>query len=96
MTGMVRMNVRGPRRATTYLGWQNHGRIIVRFLLLWGIYNLTLWQALCVREYIQQISSTADPAARVPLTVFFEAFVRQNGWMVLCAAAFSGLCCGIS
>jgi hypothetical protein len=91
MTGIARMSAKGPRRATTYLGWKNHGRIIARFLLLWGIYHLTLWQAMCVREYIQQVSSTADPEARIPLALFFEAFIRNNAWMVLYAAAFSTL-----
>ncbi len=91
MTGNARISAKRPRRAICYLGWNSHGRIIVRFLLLWGIYNLTLWQALCVREYIQQISSASEPAAQIPLALFLEGFVRKNGWMVLYAAAFSSL-----
>ncbi len=91
MAGNARISTKRPPRAICYLGWRNHGRIIVRFLLLGVIYNLTLWQALCVREYIQQISSASGPAAQIPLAIFLEGFVRKNGWMVLYAAAFSSL-----
>jgi hypothetical protein len=87
MIEIARQNSKRPRRETIYLGWKNHGRIIARFLLLWGIYHLTLWQALCIRQYVQAISSA--PESRIPLASFLEGFVRQNGWMVLYAAAFS-------
>jgi len=91
MSEIPRKSSKRPRRETIYLGWKNQGRLVARFLLFWGIYHLTLWQAMCVRAYIQLVSSAPDVEPRVPLATFFEAFVRQNGWMVLFAAGFTAL-----
>jgi hypothetical protein len=77
------------RRKTIYLGWRNHGRIVARFALLWGIYHFTLCEALCTREYMQYLTSVSDVEHRTPLPVFFAAFVRENAWLAVFAAAFA-------
>jgi hypothetical protein len=83
------MNPKRPRRRMSYLGWSSHGRIVARLLVLWGIYHLTLWQVLCIREYLQQLS--ANPDQRISLADFFAAFAREHSWMAVYAIAFASL-----
>jgi len=85
------MTAKKLRRRTLYLGWRKHGRIVARFGLLWGIYHIAFWEALCVREYVQYVGSLSDVEHQISFAAFFEAFARQNGWMVIFAAAFTPL-----
>jgi hypothetical protein len=79
------------KRKTIYLGWKNHGRIVARFGLVWIAYHVTLWEALCAREYFQYLSALSPLEPRIPLTTFFADFIRQNIWMVVFAAAFASI-----
>jgi hypothetical protein len=80
---------RSFRRKTTYLGWKTHGRLVARLALLWGVYHLTLWEALCVHQYLQYLTSLRDVEYRVPLLMFFEDYLRDNAWMVIFGCSFA-------
>jgi hypothetical protein len=83
------MTKRPHWRKTTYLGWQTHGRLVARLTLLWAAYHFTLWEALCTRQYMQYLTSLRDVEDRVPLLMFFEAYLRENAWMVIFGCVFA-------
>jgi len=84
------MTSRKPfRRKKTYLGWETHGRLVARLALLWGVYHLTLWEALCTRQYIQYLTSLRDVETRMSLLTFFEGYLQENAWMVMFSCVFA-------
>jgi methyl-accepting chemotaxis protein len=85
------MRPKKSRRRKIYLGWKLHGQIVARFAMYWALYNLLFWQALCAAEFVQRQSGLLSGNQQIHTTLFVESYLRQNGWMVLFAVAFTPL-----
>jgi hypothetical protein len=82
------MNAKASRRKKVYLGWKEHGHIIVRFATYWFAYNFMVWQLLDAKAYLKYVVSLSRTDERMTFAEFTLSLLRQNGWIVAFALLF--------
>ena len=78
-----------PARKAIYLGWNTHGKLVAQLALLFGAYQVALWEVLCAREYIGYLSSLKDVHTRMSVLAFFGAYLLENVWIVIFGCGFA-------
>jgi hypothetical protein len=78
-----------PARKAIYLGWKTHGKLVAQLALLFGAYQVTLWEVLCARQYIGYVSSLKDVQTRMSVLAFFGAYLLENVWIVIFGVGFA-------